>query len=534
MQTTEQTLERAAARAATRLAAGAAAAPSRPGGALRLGLPDPARRPTSSRSTAPAARTRTSPTCTPGARSTCRAPAGSASIRPPACSPAKATSRSSCTPEPVERRADQRRGRRLRGRVQPPHGGAPRSTNRRASPSPTPRRSGTAIAALGDQVDGELQRRDVRLTMGGEPTFVGIDDRDARRMEHRRAGPDQASARRRPAVAPARQYAPGGFVHFGQGKWYPGEQLPRWALDLLLAQGRRAGLARPVAVRRRAQATTASTRDDARALPSHGSPLRLGVDRRSTSSAGYEDTFYYLWRERQLPVNVDPFDARLDDEMERERLRRVFTQGSMRVGRLRAAAGATAPTGDVADRPWYLRGERMYLIPGDSPMGYRLPLESLPWVSEHRLPVPARARSVRAAPAAAAASVARQTSRSRPPCLSGWPCRSNSHRRGCEAHRAGHAGGTRDRSRANDADAAPSRLQSAGVGRPHARSAPRSATACSTSSCRRCRTPADYLELAAAVESTASRARACRCCSKAIRRRTTRASSSCRSRRTPA
>ena len=42
---------------------------------------------------------------------------------------------------------------------------------------------------------------------------------------------------------------------------------------------------------------------------------------------GYEDVWYYLWRERRLPVNVDPFDARLDDELERERLRRVFTQG---------------------------------------------------------------------------------------------------------------------------------------------------------------------------------------------------------------
>lgn len=39
---------------------------------------------------------------------------------------------------------------------------------------------------------------------------------------------------------------------------------------------------------------------------------------------GYEDVWYYLWRERQLPVNVDPFDSRLDDELERERLRRVF------------------------------------------------------------------------------------------------------------------------------------------------------------------------------------------------------------------
>ena len=98
--------------------------------------------------------------------------------------------------------------------------------------------------------------------------------------------------------------------------------------------------------------------------------------------AGYEDVWYYLWRERQLPVNVDPFDARLDDELERDRLRRVFTQG------LDAVVGYALPIqrvggrdGNWATGPWFLRSERLYLFPGDSPMGLRLPLDSLPWSS---------------------------------------------------------------------------------------------------------------------------------------------------------
>ena len=96
--------------------------------------------------------------------------------------------------------------------------------------------------------------------------------------------------------------------------------------------------------------------------------------------AGYEDVWYYLWRERKLPVNVDPFDARLDDELERDRLRRVFTQG------LDAVVGYALPIRRVGGRdgswatgPWFLRDERLYLVPGDSPMGLRLPLDSLPW-----------------------------------------------------------------------------------------------------------------------------------------------------------
>ncbi|MDZ4127793.1 MAG: transglutaminase family protein, partial [Hydrogenophaga sp.] len=111
---------------------------------------------------------------------------------------------------------------------------------------------------------------------------------------------------------------------------------------------------------------------------------------------GFEDTWYYLWRERRLPVNVDPFDSKLDDELERARLRRVFTQG------LDATVGYVLPLQADGDGPlsntgksgylrvsgthwstgpWFLRDERMYLVPGDSPMGYRLPLDSLPWVS---------------------------------------------------------------------------------------------------------------------------------------------------------
>jgi hypothetical protein len=99
----------------------------------------------------------------------------------------------------------------------------------------------------------------------------------------------------------------------------------------------------------------------------------------------FEDTWYYLWRERRLPVNVDPFDARLDDELERARLRRVFSQGlDATVGYLlplRASGRAAPPARRWITGPWFLRDERLYLMPGDSPMGYRLPLDSLPWAA---------------------------------------------------------------------------------------------------------------------------------------------------------
>ncbi|MGN4225860.1 transglutaminase family protein, partial [Burkholderia gladioli] len=106
---------------------------------------------------------------------------------------------------------------------------------------------------------------------------------------------------------------------------------------------------------------------------------------------GFEDVWYYLWRERRLPVNVDPFDSRLDDELERARLRKVFDQKLdtvigyvLPLKPLPQSPGLAGPRWETG--PWFFRDERMYLIPGDSPMGYRLPLDSLPWVSATDFP----------------------------------------------------------------------------------------------------------------------------------------------------
>jgi uncharacterized protein (DUF2126 family) len=241
-----------------------------------------------------------------------------------------------------------------------------------------------AVLALGEQVDARLAAGDVRLTMGGEPTFVSIDDRDGAEWNTDALGPTKRMRAQELTLRLRDHYGRGGFLHYGQGKWYPGEQLPRWALSI----GWRAD-GRPCwndpslfADEREPHAYTAA---DAQAF---GVALakRLGITD-TTLQAGFEDTFYYLWRERQLPLNVDPFDSRLADELERNRLRRVFTQG------LDAPVGYVLPLkreevpGLAGARwitnAWHFRGERMYLTPGDSPMGYRLPLDALSWVSEN-------------------------------------------------------------------------------------------------------------------------------------------------------
>ncbi|WP_243855539.1 transglutaminase family protein, partial [Aquabacterium sp. A08] len=247
-----------------------------------------------------------------------------------------------------------------------------------------------AIQALGERVDADLVAGDVRLTMGGEPTYVATRDRDAAEWNTDALGPTKRSYATELLHRLRREYGAGGFVHLGQGKWYPGEQLPRWALSLFWRADGQTLWHKPELFADERDTAHYTDADAQRFIQTLARKLGLSTQH---ITPGYEDTWYYLWRERKLPVNVDPFDAKLSDEMERVRLRRVFGQGlDATVGYVLPLQVHAVPDGSQkgvrngfgsswSTGPWFFRDERMYLIPGDSPMGYRLPLDSLPWVS---------------------------------------------------------------------------------------------------------------------------------------------------------
>ena len=244
-----------------------------------------------------------------------------------------------------------------------------------------------AIDALGETVDQHLSEGDVRLTMGGEPTFVSVDDRDGAEWNTDALGPTKRGLATELVHKLRARYGEGGFLHFGQGKWYPGEQLPRWALSIFWRADGQPCWHDPSLFADERHSPLYTTDDAKRFIDLLSTKLGVGTDHIQT---GYEDTWYYLWRERRLPVNVDPLDARLDDELERVRLRRVFDQGlDHRVGyalplKRDWPVGLSGPKWVTG--PWFFRDERMYLIPGDSSMGYRLPLDSLPWVTKGEYP----------------------------------------------------------------------------------------------------------------------------------------------------
>ncbi|HET6789597.1 MAG TPA: transglutaminase family protein, partial [Aquabacterium sp.] len=181
-----------------------------------------------------------------------------------------------------------------------------------------------AIQALGQEVDVQLHEGDVRLTMGGEPTFVSVDDRDGAEWNTEALGPTKRGLATTLVHRLRERYGQGGFLHFGQGKWYPGEQLPRWALSIFWREDGQPCWHDPSLFADERSEVRYTSDDAKRFIESLSQRLGVGADH---ILPGYEDVWYYLWRERRLPVNVDPLDSRLDDELERVRLRRVFSQG---------------------------------------------------------------------------------------------------------------------------------------------------------------------------------------------------------------
>jgi len=237
------------------------------------------------------------------------------------------------------------------------------------------------LDALGRKVDEALTRNDVRLTMGGEPTFVSIDDFESAEWNTAAVGPTKR-ARADTLIRRLRnRFAPGGFLHYGQGKWYPGETLPRWTFSLYW---RRDGLPiwqNPDLIADEGTSQGATALQAQELLREMAAEMEIPEE---NILPAYEDTAEWLVKEANLPPNVTPDNSKLEDPEERHRIAQVFDRG------LTNPVGFVLPVQPwqtrAGRRKWYserwrLRRGRVFLTPGDSPVGYRLPLNSLPWLS---------------------------------------------------------------------------------------------------------------------------------------------------------
>jgi len=244
----------------------------------------------------------------------------------------------------------------------------------------------TEIKKLGHAIDVDLKKNDVRLTMGGEPTFVSVDDPDGAEWNFTAMSHQKRILSGELIKRLRNKFAPGALLHYGQGKWYPGEPLPRYALA---AYWRKDGV--PVW---KDDSLIADEAKDYGHGPKEAKELAtrlaktVGADPKHLIPA-YEDAFYYTWKERRFPANVTPEKSNLKDRQERARIARIFQQG------LGAVIGYALPIkrAGYGNQPgwmsgsWFLRDEdTLWLIPGDSSMGLRLPLDSVPWVAEKDFP----------------------------------------------------------------------------------------------------------------------------------------------------
>lgn len=239
------------------------------------------------------------------------------------------------------------------------------------------------IDALGDRIDKELTKEKVKLTMGGEPTFVSVDDMDGPEWNYTALSPKKLELATALLNRLRPQFASGSLVHFGQGKWYPGEPLPRWALSCWWRPDGEAVWADESLIAWEAP-KTAPAPDTSRIFATEVAK-RLGLHEDHVQPA-FENPWRILRDEAALPVNVDPLSANIRDSAER---RQLAEQLAGRIGepvghvlpiKPAARARASAPT-TWTSSIWPLRAGHIFLVEGTSPMGLRLPLSSLPVVA---------------------------------------------------------------------------------------------------------------------------------------------------------
>ena len=236
-----------------------------------------------------------------------------------------------------------------------------------------------AIDAAGMQVDEDLLAGDTRMTMGGEPTFVSIDDMEGAEWNTAADGKLKRELSHDLIFRLREQFGPAGMIHYGQGKWYPGEPLPRWQYGLFWRKDNYP-VWKNIQLIAHEKIEKKYTHADAevfvKELAKH-----LAVSTENVSAA-YEDIFYFLWTEGKLPANIDPLQSDLKDPIERRTLSQLLDKG------LDKPAGYVLPLKWNYDNDkwqsnkWVLNRSQVFLIPGNSPIGLRLPLESLAAVAK--------------------------------------------------------------------------------------------------------------------------------------------------------
>ncbi|MEJ2413708.1 MAG: transglutaminase family protein [Sulfurimonas sp.] len=229
-----------------------------------------------------------------------------------------------------------------------------------------------AIHELGFKVDEDLEANDVRLSMGGEPTFVSIDDMESDQWNNAADGEHKRELANTYSRKLLKSFTEGGLLHHAQGKWYPGEPLPRWQTTIFWRKDGKPVWEDPNLLADMNK-TYSYTNEDAQKFLSRLA-LTLGVSDQNIVPA-YEDPVYYIMKEASMPLDMDVMEYDLKDSLERKTIAEKLAHG------LNNEVGYILPLnfGDTRwiTSKWEFRRGKLFLSPGNAPIGLRLPLESL-------------------------------------------------------------------------------------------------------------------------------------------------------------
>ena len=206
------------------------------------------------------------------------------------------------------------------------------------------------VEELAHRIDADLEAQDVRLTMGGEPTFVGLDELESPQWNIDALGPIKRTRGLQLIRCIRDRTAPGALLHFGQGKWYPGEPLPRWALSCYWR--------------------------------ADGVPVweNAGLIPREDENFGYSagDSLRFAQAlTRRLQVSTENLLAAYNPDAAAD----AEPAGYVLPIRRRQPEGKLSWSSQL----WFPRPERLVLMAGDSPIGFRIPTEAMPWVAPDEL-----------------------------------------------------------------------------------------------------------------------------------------------------
>ena len=270
-----------------------------------------------------------------------------------------------------------------------------------AEPSPYSDAQWGDISALGQSVDARLATAGISLAMGQtlnltSPYSDSIEWATTALGPRKRAAAEDLLARLRLKVAP------GGVLHESQGEWFGGETLPRWKLSCFfradgepiwrnssllgcsLGNGPETAASGPVrpqgpGARLPRSSEPGAAEGASPADAGHFAEMlarKLGVFPEFVMPA-HEDQLYELWQNR-AHIQFKPPSEALSNPVQRRALAVKLSQTRLEPVGYVLPLRWDGVAGRCISGAWTFRRGALYLVPGDSPMGFRLPLDALP------------------------------------------------------------------------------------------------------------------------------------------------------------